>query len=357
MLSNVVSVTIVPRFIIISKLPYALKLRQIGAESNASNEIHLFPQSAKPFHFTMASSDNFDTPRLLEAQRMAMLSEDDSDDVGDNTLSDRSDSSFSIGNPMVSNHGSYHENGQGSQAWFGEINICNLGIVYLKLRDPIMIVKIQVEIVGASLIATFSEQSITWPPYRIDNFTTLNVRIRQSMPPDELMRDNIPPWSYLGGLESIGYAWDKPMSGDKSVLVEFFQGNEWIQHKIALDSLAKFETISFFRNLPDLSKNLSEGYLDKYEPLTDTWSAVYCVLLPNVLYMFTSDNKKDLVGIINLSRPHEGDIQLAKVCKHLKNTWTDLTENIGTTMDLLGLNFTGNNYKYIFIFILVFPLI
>ena len=329
MLNNIVSVTIVPRFIIISKLSYALKLRQIGAK-NENNEIHLFPQSAKPFHFTMAT--DFDTPRLLEAQRMIFTNDDGEDE---NTISEKSDSSFSIGNPMSSN------NEQGSQAWFGEVNICNLGIVYLKLRDPVMIIKVQVEIVGASLIATFSEQSINWPPYRIDNFTTLNVRVRQSMPPDEVMRKNIPQWSYLGGLESIGYAWDKPMSGDKSILVEFFQGNEWIQHKMALDSLAKFESINFFRNLPDLTKNIAEGYLDKYDPLTDTWATVYSVLLSNVLYMFSSDNKKDLLGIINLSRPHEGDVQLAKVCKHLKNTWADLTENIETTMGLLGLNFTG----------------
>ena len=37
----------------------------------------------------------------------------------------------------------------------------------------------QVELVGASLTATFSEQSIKWPPYRIINRTSLNLRYKQ----------------------------------------------------------------------------------------------------------------------------------------------------------------------------------
>lgn len=32
---------------------------------------------------------------------------------------------------------------------------------------------------GASLTATFSEQSIKWPPYRIINRTSLNLRYKQ----------------------------------------------------------------------------------------------------------------------------------------------------------------------------------
>lgn len=73
----------------------------------------------------------------------------------------------------------------------------------------------------------------------------------------------------------------------------------------------------------------------------DTWHQVFCVLLPSVLYMFSNGDKKDLIGIINLSRPHDNHVQLAKVSKHTKPTW-DIVENIGTTIGLLGFNFTGS---------------
>lgn len=41
-----------------------------------------------------------------------------------------------------------------------------------------------------------------------------------------------------------------------------------IGHSMALDSLARSEKISFFRNLPDLKANIAEGFLEKYDPLT-----------------------------------------------------------------------------------------
>ena len=220
-----------------------------------------------------------------------------------------------------------------------------------------VIIKVQVELVGASLIATFSEQSTTWPPYRIDNFTTLNVRFRQqllttaTLTPTVMTATTIAssssavnahvPWTNLNGLESIGYTWDYPQTGEKMIDVEFFQGNQWVNHSIALDNLAHSEKISFFRNLPDLASNFAEGFLEKYDPLLDTWNVVYCVLLTNVFYMFTDNTKKKLVGIINLSRPHEKQqLLLVKVAKHTKPIW-DIVENIETTISLLGFNFTG----------------
>jgi hypothetical protein len=216
-----------------------------------------------------------------------------------------------------------------------------------------VIIKVQVELVGASLIATFSEQSTAWPPYRIDNFTTLNVRFRQQLlttaNPNPTPTNTITstsavntqvPWTNLNGLESIGYTWDYPQTGEKIIDVEFFQGNQWVNHSIALDNLAHSEKISFFRNLPDLASNFAEGFLEKYDPLLDTWNVVYCVLLTNVFYMFTDNTKKKLVGIINLSRPHEKQLLLVKVAKHTKPIW-DIVENIETTISLLGFNFTG----------------
>ena len=57
--------------------------------------------------------------------------------------------------------------GGGQQAaapWFGEVDITTLGVVYAKLRVPkLRLIKVQVEMVGASLTATFSEQSVRCP--------------------------------------------------------------------------------------------------------------------------------------------------------------------------------------------------
>ena len=46
--------------------------------------------------------------------------------------------------------------------WFGEVDITTLGVVYAKLRVPkLRLIKVHVEMVGASLTATFSEQSVS----------------------------------------------------------------------------------------------------------------------------------------------------------------------------------------------------
>lgn len=130
-----------------------------------------------------------------------------------------------------------------------------------------------------------------------------------------------------------------------------------------LDDLARTETVSFFRNLPDLETNSAEGYLEKYDPLLDVWNQVYCVIVADLLYMFKDETRKLLMGIINLSRPQEKHIQLAKISKHEKPTW-DIVENIETTMGLLGFNFSGLasinskpdvRYFIDFIYILICP--
>ena len=99
LLKNVVSVTIVPRFILISKLSYHLRLRQKKVEDQLS-EGYLTSGTAIAFHFTRV-----DLPRLLEARRYGT----------DNSL--RDDDEVSSG-PVQHLE---------SLDWFGEINICNLG--------------------------------------------------------------------------------------------------------------------------------------------------------------------------------------------------------------------------------------
>eukprot|EP01035_Chromulina_nebulosa_P017712 gene17712-23304_t len=123
--------------------------------------------------------------------------------------------------------------------WSGEIDICNLGIVYCKLRSPIKIVKIDIEMIGASFVATFSEHSLKWPPYRIDNQTNYDVRVKQLLNNEknssisaferlasfinnnntvslqnQLEKANeFIDWEYIPGNSSISYTWDYPKSG------------------------------------------------------------------------------------------------------------------------------------------------
>ena len=54
--------------------------------------------------------------------------------------------------------------GAAAAPWFGEVDITTLGVVYAKLRVPkLRLIKVHVEMVGASLTATFSEQSVRFP--------------------------------------------------------------------------------------------------------------------------------------------------------------------------------------------------
>jgi hypothetical protein len=64
--------------------------------------------------------------------------------------------------------------------------------LYCTLRT-IFCVYLQVELVGASLTATFSEQSIQWPPYRIINRTSLTLRYKQQIIPDYGISDILFP--------------------------------------------------------------------------------------------------------------------------------------------------------------------
>ena len=71
--------------------------------------------------------------------------------------------------------------------WYGEVDVSKLGLVYAKLRDPLVVLKIQTQLVGASLVATISEQSYLWPPYRVLNSSQFGIRFRQAYKIQESM--------------------------------------------------------------------------------------------------------------------------------------------------------------------------
>ena len=131
LLQNIISVTFVPRFIIISKLTFPLKLRQIGVD-DLLNECHMTPGYCHAFHFTRV-----DKPRLLEASRFSAAylelarekncEEDDNGNDNDNdkghVASAATSNSRSNSNARASTKVKQLE----SLNWFGEVNICNLG--------------------------------------------------------------------------------------------------------------------------------------------------------------------------------------------------------------------------------------
>ena len=131
LLQNIISVTFVPRFIIISKLTFPLKLRQIGVD-DLLNECHMTPGYCHAFHFTRV-----DKPRLLEASRFSaayleLSRERENDRDEDDNYNDKD---HVVASAATSNRRSSSSNARASMKvkqleslnWFGEVNICNLG--------------------------------------------------------------------------------------------------------------------------------------------------------------------------------------------------------------------------------------
>lgn len=73
-----------------------------------------------------------------------------------------------------------HPSDEDTDDWYGEVDVSKLGLVYAKLRDPLVVIKIQTQLVGASLVATISEQSYLWPPYKVMNSSQFGIRFRQA---------------------------------------------------------------------------------------------------------------------------------------------------------------------------------
>lgn len=72
----------------------------------------------------------------------------------------------------------------GSWHWSGDFPIDSIGEIHVKLRQTgdtphknrIEILKVMVELVQATVVVTFNVQDPDWPPYRVDNLTSYNIR-------------------------------------------------------------------------------------------------------------------------------------------------------------------------------------
>jgi hypothetical protein len=108
--------------------------------------------------------------------------------------------------------------------------------------------------------------------------------------PSELEWDVCPPNS------SIPYAWDRPQSGEKTLMIEFSQHEtgvgDWAGLEMPLDKLASKDRIKLQRNIPHVQENSIEGYIERQDVLLGIWSRVYAVLIQDVIYLFDSEGKK-----------------------------------------------------------------
>lgn len=170
------------------------------------------------------------------------------------------------------------------------------------------------ELVQGTIAVSFSLQDPAFPPYRVDNFTSYNIRFRQTASLLSVAGGGtVADFDYLVPSGSAAYAWDTPTvatggagGGSKLLQLEFQQGSRWEQREYSLDELKRHSRVKLSRALPDLSRPLFEGYVDmqrSHIPVGGeaiSWRRAFCVLHDAVLYIFADEHKIHLRGVVNL---------------------------------------------------------
>jgi hypothetical protein len=337
--------TIVPKHIFMSKLSYPIDVRQIDFDY-APSIVFMEPNSSCNFHFP-----NRSRMRLLQLKRSPIIIihhgsiDDDSDD---GSKSDRTMANME------------------EDTWAGEVDISKLGIVYVRLRDPLTIIKVETEIVGGSLVSTFSEQSLIWPPYRIDNKSNADIRFREdysvpannasvdllSVLPEQArlaaeeagngretillnaasQKDALRPSTAAGGVlpsspvssvrivgpfsqsgsawdiidpkGTFPYTWDHPFTGNRTIRLEVAAAGQVASKLVSLDDDINDLTVTLKKKVPNLGNPLAEGRLVRCDANTE--KQVYCILRPDILYVYEADEidpaKHELLEVINLTK-------------------------------------------------------
>ena len=274
---HVAAVTIVPRLILSSKLPFALQIRQVvldetGNVTQYSEPFVLLPGSVQQYHHPLNKS-------IKTVQMVQYSCTDDEEYL--------------------------------SMEWSGELNICVIGVAHVRLRNPDKIVNIRVESVGASSVATFSVQNLKWPPYRINNTTSFDVRVRQVCRKARkclVAPDIAPPRT------SIPFAWDYCFNYTEEKLllqIDFSQiGNRCVSVEFPLNEVDHTATVSLTRPLPDLTQPVAEGLLEVKSNQSTDWKLTYCVVHSDTLFMFSNSRMNEIMGVINLSVPKRSEVSL-----------------------------------------------
>ena len=284
---GVSAVTFVPRIILSSKLPFAIELRQVrlnddGKVGESSKSFVLLPGSVQQYHHplgVMKSSTSSSFSHQTSLVQICQVS------------------------PMKS-----EENTLLSYAWSGEFDMTIIGVTNVKLVDPNKILHIRGETAGGTHVVNFSLQHTNWPPYRIDNRTSFEVRVKQRrISKNSKGSFDLCQYEKLAPFSTLPYAWDYCLnySTEKRVLtIEFKQGKEWSAVDFPLDEVGREVDLSLQHDLPDLSRPMHEGVLEckhKYERNTgQDWKKWFCLVHNDVFYMFKNDTKADVFGLINL---------------------------------------------------------
>ena len=363
-LQNTTSVAIVPKHILISKLSFPAEIRQIYCEGDDDFNKVLYPGSIQCFYYSRKAKK-----KLLQIRRYKSEFGDDSESVS-------------------------------QERWRGEIDISNLGFVFAKLRDPFMVVKVSVEIIGSSWVATFNEQSTIWPPYRIVNRTSFDIRFRQDVessggadysgntnnfsaavtsnlnsgsglanksskrssttltsveldadiPPSDMIADisgrqeillnSESPfldleWDTVSSNSACPYSWDHPFSCNKILKLELMVTSQPTPAEIKLDDESNGNKVKLRKKAPVLGNPLGEGYLMRQEPGSDLWMQVYCILMPDVLYVFQDESRVTLIDIITFSAFSEGETEFAIISRYEEKSW-DIMNSLHSSMRFFG---------------------
>ena len=361
---GVTSISIVPKYILITKYPSALQIRQMSVQDEYTY-IKLASDSIQSYHFGFQSK-----PKLLQIRR---YKEDSSGGGGGGGGGAGKLSPVSVQSSSLDD-------------WYGEIDLSSIGIIYAKLRNPLSILKIQIESVGASLAATITSQNNLWPPYRIDNKSTIEMRFRQQhvtkpinkkLPKQasKILSQKVPssssytrklslddtiweddsatvgtidddsphevkakprmrssfsqgsissardldqldseptssiPWDYLSGGQQVPYTWDYPKTCPHTLRIEFKQlsllgENEsehtWVGDAVNLDNFQGTKTLILKRPIGLLTRTSAEGWLWKLDNKDSRWIRAFCVLQDDTIFVFKDDSRCDMIDIINL---------------------------------------------------------
>ncbi|CBN77552.1 conserved unknown protein [Ectocarpus siliculosus] len=277
--------TLLPRYVLINALPRTLEFTQASCGGRWRGVLP--PGARRAFHWPFAKD--------RRALNVRFLSESDNDD---------------------------------EWIWSGDLKLDTVGEVAVKLRAATSgggdgpgkeyITRVKLALVGASVTAVFERQDLRWPPYRVDNLTSLGIRYRQALSSSDASR--VPaaaeggagssegrrkgelPWDGLGPQAASPFTWDQPVGESRVLTVGFEQAGKWEEREYRLDELEKHKRVSLTRTLPSLENPRLRGEMLQRQTgtLTDVWRRRWAVLKGPVLFLFKDKGCVHLRGAIYL---------------------------------------------------------
>jgi hypothetical protein len=381
---NSTIVTFVPKHILYSRLPFDIEIRLTEEEEKTSGGMTPFATSSTTASVLLSSnsSANFHFPDSAVDRTLQLRKLENNPPASSTSPSSSLSTLFPSATPLQQSS---------TVIWVGEFDICILGVFYARLKKPSMILKIETELIGASFITTFSEHNIQWPPYRIHNMTDYSLKFRQIMsqstehlsnpssgksapptgdrrpstlettsassssllpigssllmssglldtsktPGKELEWDIVPPRT------ASSYCWDYPLTGNKLLQIEVFEGQQNTRGVVSLDDDSKFETLTLVKSVPNIGNPLAADELVISSSDIQSWKETYCIVRPDVIYVYRKI-RDQLIKVINLyelpkDRGENALPKFAVVSKYVdKDEGWDIMGTIQSSVGFLG---------------------